>query len=167
MCYMDHLVKEATEMHLHHSNFYRDTGFPQIWCYPSIKKIKHERPLENSWWSTTEEWYEFKWPGNCSPCDTVWRRNFVCNMRWCGNSTHFASLYLCGVHPVALLTYTIKTYNIKLYIYICGPQTQLTTSLFFKTSLHVSATTGHLQVLTIVMTFNTCCFQDSLSTAID
>jgi hypothetical protein len=31
--------------------------------------------------------------------------------------------YLCGVHPVALFTYTIWTYNI--YIYICNPQSQL------------------------------------------
>jgi hypothetical protein len=43
---------------------------------------------------------------------------------------------------------------------MCGPQTQLTTSLFLKTSLRVSAPTGHLQVITIVMTFNTCCFED-------
>jgi hypothetical protein len=56
------------------------------------------------------------------------------------------------VHPVALLTYTIQTYNnigyIYIYIYIYGPQSQLTTSLFFKSSLHVSAPTGHLQVRT-------------------
>jgi hypothetical protein len=32
-------------------------------------------------------------------------------------STFYAELYLCGMHPVALLTYTIQTYNIK-YIYI-------------------------------------------------
>jgi hypothetical protein len=44
---------------------------------------------------------------------------------------------------------------------MCGLQTQLTTSLFLKTSLHVSAPTGHLQVITIVKTFNTCCFEDS------
>jgi hypothetical protein len=64
------------------------------------------------------------------------------------------------------LPYIIYTYNIKLYRYICGPQTQLTTSLFFKTSLHVSGSTGHLQVITIIMTFNTCCFEYSHSTAI-
>jgi hypothetical protein len=53
------------------------------------------------------------------------------------------SIYLCGVDPVALLTYTIQTYNI---IYIYGPQSHLTTSLFVKSSLHVSAPTGHPQV---------------------
>jgi hypothetical protein len=42
------------------------------------------------------------------------------------------------------------------------------TNNFFilQTSLHVSAPTGHLQVITIVMTFNMCCFEDSHSTAI-
>jgi hypothetical protein len=50
---------------------------------------------------------------------------------------------------------------------ICGPQMQLTTSLFFKTSLHVSAPTGHLQEITIVMRFNTCCFEDSQQHALN
>jgi hypothetical protein len=40
------------------------------------------------------------------------------------------------------------------------------TYLFLKTSLHVSAPTGHRQVITIVMTFNMYCFEDSHSTAI-
>jgi hypothetical protein len=34
--------------------------------------------------------------------------------------------YLCGVHPVALFTYTIWTYDIyDIYIYICNPQSLL------------------------------------------
>jgi hypothetical protein len=74
------------------------------------------------------------------------------------------TLSLWGASCCVIYIYYIWTYNIKLYI--CGPQTQLTTSLFSKTSLHVSAPTGHLQVITIVMTFNTCCFEDSHSTAI-
>jgi hypothetical protein len=41
--------------------------------------------------------------------------------------------------------------NIKLYI--CGPQTQLTVSLFLKTSLHVSAPTGHLQVIYVYIVY--------------
>jgi hypothetical protein len=54
-------------------------------------------------------------------------------------------LYLCGVHPVALLTYTIQTYNIK-YIYIYGPQSQLTTSLFFKSSRNLMLIRFHLRM---------------------
>jgi hypothetical protein len=38
--------------------------------------------------------------------------------------SHTLLLYLCGVHPAVLLTYTIQTYNIK---YTYGPQSQLTT----------------------------------------
>jgi hypothetical protein len=41
--------------------------------------------------------------------------------------------------------YTIQTYTVK---YTYGPQSQLTTSLFFRSSLHVSAPTGHPQVKT-------------------
>lgn len=44
-CYMDHLVKEATEIYLSTSNFNRDTGFHLSCYYPAMNIIKHMREL--------------------------------------------------------------------------------------------------------------------------
>jgi hypothetical protein len=62
------------------------------------------KSLPSCWGALHEAWKQIT-EGLCN-----WSRCYV--------------LYLCGVHPVALLTYTIQTYNIK-NIYIYGPQLQL------------------------------------------
>jgi hypothetical protein len=112
--------------------------------------------------------YPTDWMTYCRCCSQMADRHHVCAdvsseylalwTTYCSCCTEVAvSYYVCvDVSSEATveewfnthIAYTIQAYKIYIYTYIYGPQSQLTISLFFKSSLHVSVPTGHLQVKT-------------------